>query len=329
MSVATILKLASAKTGLNPADDRQRQVLLRFLNEAAQELYTQCDMAGSLMEQTFKCNGDQTFALPSYVGPIRAVREYSSFIPWSLNQMRPRYNQSNWNDFWRNWRLKGKQALMSSISNTSVVTVVVPQVDTPNITVTVTGTTAKASLISETLTINALQVSGVQDFTDIIAVTKSGVTDYDVTLQDVDGKVLTVIPNNELAASYQIVDVSTCPWLNNSGNQLDHWVEVLYKKALPYLSNDGDEFPAQGYDFIVANKVLQIWFQEQGNAQEALAYDQLTTRSMARRHEEENRATEDVLALVENTHDNLNPRIRSRRPARYGGYSTTTRYGVM
>lgn len=328
MSVATILSLTGNKMGLNPSDSGQRDVLLRFLNEAAFELYMQSDMAGSLMEQTIKVNGDQTIALPHYIGELRAVRETVSMIPWSINQMRPRYNQSNWSDFWRNWRLKGKSPLVSSITNESVITILSPVVDT-SVVISITGKTAIASNITETVTVSALSVSTTNQFVDVIAVSKNKVTDFDITLTDIDDKVLTVIPNNELQTWYQIVDVSTMPWLPTSSSSLDHFVEVLFKKALPYLSNDGDEFPAPGFDHIVANKMMQIWAQEQGQAEVALAYDQLTTRSLARKHEEANRATQDKVGFIVNTHDTLNPRIRPRRPGRYGGYGATTRYGVV
>lgn len=328
MPLSNILRLFSAKTGLNPADTRQREVALRFINEAAYELYMQSDMAGSLMEQCFKVNGDQTISLPQYVGPVRALRELDSMIPWNLNQMRPRYNQSNWQDYWRNWRVRNTQALQKSITNTAPVAVSVPVADT-GLIVSINGSTLTGSSVTEDITMSSTYISGVQDFVSIIGVTKNKVTMYDVSILDIDGNVLTVIPNSELAAVYQIIDVSTCPWLPQDGNQLDHYVEVLYKKALPYLSNDGDEFPAQGYDYIVANKSLQVWFQENGNAQEALAYDQLTTRSLARKHEEENRGTEDVMALVENPHDSLNPRIRGGRGSRYGSGYGGYRYGVM
>ena len=44
---------------------------------------------------------------PEYVGQIRAMRESFSHIAVKLSQMRPRYNQFNWPDEWRNWRIKG------------------------------------------------------------------------------------------------------------------------------------------------------------------------------------------------------------------------------
>jgi len=315
--------------GLNPADTNERPVLLRFLNEAADELYAQADMAGSWMEQAFKVNGDQTIALPHDVGNIRAIREYQSLIPWNIQQMRPRYNVSNWNDFWRTFRLKGKQALQKTITNQAPVVFTVPYVETPNVSIIITGATSFSNSVTETVVLNSTSVSSINDWLDITALNKSNVNNYDITVSDIDGVVLTIIPNNEKNSTYQIVDVSTCPWLNNSQSPQDHYVEVLYKKKLSYLSNDGDEFPAQGYDNVVVNKMLQLWYEEQGKIDLAMQYDAKATRSLARKHEEENRATQDTVAFTENTHDNLNPRVRARRPARYGGYSTTQRYGVM
>lgn len=328
MSLKYVLTQAGLKMGLNPSDESERAVLLRFANEAADELYAQSDMAGSLMEQVFKVNGDQTISLPSYVGFLRAVREYSTFMPWNIMQMRPRYNQNNWKDIWRGFRLKGRQALQYSITNESIVTVIIPAAD-PSLTVTITGSTTTASVISEELVMTAASVSTVRSFTEITAFKKSAVTDYDVTLTDIDGKTLSVIPNNELQALYNIVDISTCPWLGQNMSKLDHYVEILYKKSLPWFSNDADEFPAPGYDNIWVNKILQLWSEEQGKVDAALAYDTKATRSLARKHEEENRATQDEVALVQNPHDILLGRLRPRRPGRYSGYSTTSRFGAM
>lgn len=330
MALKYILAQAGAKMGLNPNATTSRQVLLRFINEAMDELYSQSDMAGSLDEKVFKVNGDQTVALPYFVGDVRAVREYSSQIPWNINQQRPRYNQSNWSDSWRGFRLKGVQALMDSVTNQSSVKVVVGKVETPSVVVTISGPTLLASSISEVVTMDALTKTTTNQFLDITSVKKDRVNDSDVTVNDVDDKLLTIIPNNMLYAQYQIIDVSLCPWLSQDTGRLDHYLEILYKKALPWMSNDGDEFPPGSmYDNIIVNKVLQLWKEEQGKGDEAMAYDAKATRGLARKHEEQNRATQDAVALVGNPHDDLLPRVRSRRPGRYGGgYASPSGYGV-
>lgn len=329
MPLSYILQQVGNKIGLNPNDSGNRAVLLRFVNEAAPELYNQSDMAGSLREQIFKVNGDQTIALPAYVGQIRAIREMDSQIAWHLNQLRPRYNQCNWPDMWRNYRLKGLGPLQVSVRNQSILTIMTSTVESPPIVVSITGSSATASSISEQITLTSLEVTTVNQFLDVSAIKKDRVNVCDIGVLDVDDRLLTVIPNNQLQAQYQIIDVSLAPWLNQDTGKLDHYVELLYKQTLPWFQNDDDEFPALGYDNVIVNKVLQLWYEEQGNPTLAAAYDSKATRSLARIHEDANRATEDVVALVENPHDMLSPRQRANRPTRYGDSRMAGKYGYM
>ena len=49
MSVEYILDRVGKKLGINPSDNHQRAIMLDYLNEAAQELYEESDMDGSLV----------------------------------------------------------------------------------------------------------------------------------------------------------------------------------------------------------------------------------------------------------------------------------------
>lgn len=321
MSLGYILKQVGVKMGLSPAAADQRATLLRFVNEATAELYTQSDMDGSLLEQVWRVNGDQTIAVPAYVGQIRAMREADTMIAWHLNQARPRYNTSNWQDMWRNWRMKGLGPLHTSVRNQSVVTVTVGNVETPPISVTISGSTPTASRINEVLVMDALTKTTTNPYNDIVQFSKDRANNYDVVMTDVDGLELSVIRNDMLEAQYQIIDVSLCPWLNIATGTLDHYLEVLFKRALAWMSEDGDEFlDTSVYDNVIVNKCLQLWAEEQGKAEEALAYDAKATRTLARIHEDANRGAEDVVALVPNPHDSLNPRVRTGTPRRYNPY---------
>lgn len=321
MSVGYILKLAGSKMGLDPSDTNSRSVLLRFLNEAAAELYMQADPPGSLVEQVFKINGDQTLSLPAYVGKIRGMREAASMQAWHVNQLRPRYNQFNWPDMWRNFRLRGKSPLMATVTNQSVGVITVKEVENPPIVITLAGPTADASHVIETITMDATEKETENAFLDYESVTKNRQNKFDVTLADVDGKVLTVIPNNELSSQYQIVDISSCPWISQSTSRVDNYIEVLYKKKLPYLSEDGDEYPAFDYDNVVVNKMMQLWMEEQNKADAAQLYDAKATRSSARINEDQNKATEDMVALVAHPHDTLLKRIGTGLRRRYNLYA--------
>jgi hypothetical protein len=275
-------------------------------------------MAGSLMEALFKINGDQTVAFPSYVGDLRAARPYDTQVPIHINQMRPRYNIVNWPDMWRNYRIKNKHPLRTSVKNESTNTVVVSAVETPPIVVTVSGSTEDAENVSETLVMDSLEKETVNTYTDINSFTKDRVNTCNVSLQDADETELAMIPNNQLESRYLIIDVSIFPWANNDGGSTQaQWIEVLYKKRLTILSNDSDEFPATGYDDVLVNKTIQLWYEEQGNVDLALVFDTKATRTLARIHENENRATEDVIAMVQNPHDTLLNRVQTRSSGFY------------
>jgi len=319
MAVKYILEQAGLKVGLNPQAPGDRAVLLRYLNEAASEAYDQADVDDMLFEGLFQCNGDQQIALPPDVGPLRAMREYSTHVTWRLERQRNRYNPVNWKNRWRNWREKGTSPIMYPVVNQSTVTITVPTIENPPIAISVTGPTQAANSISETIIMDASSKSTIAAFMNITALKKDRVNTLDVTVKDADSTVLAVIPNNMLQMRYRLLDVSLYPWTSTAQSAVDHWMEVLYKQALPWLSNDEDEYPAIGYDNILVNKVLQLWAEEQGKGSEAIAYDAKATRSMARKKEDQNRGVQDEAVIDENPHDTLLPRNRPLGPARYSG----------
>lgn len=317
MALKYILDQISAKMGMNQSNTGERNILLRFVNEAATELYHISDMSGCLEEQCFKINPNQTLSLPHYVGQIRAMREQYSQQAIKLSQMRPRYNQFNWAGEWNNWRLKGLQPLQTSLANQSNLVLTVAAVENPPVVVNITGPTSGSSNTSETVVMSALSVTTVNQFFDVKSLTKTAVSQYNVILSDIDGNQLSYIPNDEKAASFQIVDISTSPWFPPNVNPLLGWVEVLYKKALIQFQNDNDEFPAVGYDNVIVNKCLQLYYEEQNNVQSAIAYQQKSTQSLAQIHEDANRGTDDVVSMCAHPHDQMNHRVGFGRDYRY------------
>lgn len=321
MSVQYILKLVGAKTGMSVLQANQRNTMLRWLNEASDELYNQADPPGSLWEQVFRVNGDQSITMPWYIGSVRGVREKDSQIAWSISQMRPRYNTFNWPDMWRNIRLKNTQCLQRTVSNKSQAVITVNAIETPPIVVTLVGPTEESSSMSESIVMTSTIMQSTNSFVDYTAITKDRFSLYDVTISDVDGNQLSLIPNNRKEAMFQILDISSCPWLAQAFSTLDHYVEILYKKANYLLQNDSDEWVfGSNYDNILVNKCLQLWAEEQEKQDVATAYDNKATRSLARKHDDQNDATEDVVSIVANPHDYLLPRVRSGRLRNYRGW---------
>jgi len=317
MALNYILEQVGYKMGLDPSQPTQRSVLLRFVNTAAKELYHMSDMVGCYEEQYFKVNANQTIALPDYVGQIRAMREAYDHIAINLSQMRPRYNQFNWVDEWRNWRLKGLHPLQTSLSNQSHLLVSAAGVETPNVIVHLSGPSNGSSNIFETITLSSTPVQTVNQYNDITSFTKTAVNGYDIILSDIDGNQISYIANNKLRAQFQIVDISNAPWFPPNVNPLIGWVEVLYKKALTTFSNDTDEFPAVGYDEVIITKCLQLWSEEQKDVQGAIGYYNKSQQMLAQIHEDANRGTDDMVSLCENPHDQMTHRVGFGRDWRY------------
>lgn len=305
MSVGYILQQVGFKIGLNPSVTGERSVLLRYLKTAAKEVYQTSDMAGSLEEQQFRVNPNQTIAFPHYIGQVRAMRQSYEHAAGKLSQLRARYNQFNWEDEWRNWRVKGLQTLQTSISNQSALIISVAEVENPAIVVTITGPTDGAALTTETITMNSTSIQTTNNFLDVTSFTKDRVNNFDVRLSDVDDNSLSYIPNNQLKALFQIIDVSSYPFVVPVSNIMLSWFDVLYKKALPELTNDADEFPAPGYDEVIIAKMLQLGYEEQGNINLAAAFQAKSTNLLAQIHEDANRGTDDMVAMVENPHDRM------------------------
>lgn len=303
--------------GMNPSDSSQRAILLDKVNTAAKELYNISDMAGSLEEEVFKVNGNQTIAFPDYMGNIRAMRESYDRRAINLSQMRPRYNQFNWENGWRTWRQKGLHALQTSLKNQSTLTLSVANIETPPVIVNISGPSIGSSMLSETVVMDALSKQTVNTYLDIAAFTKTTVNQWDIILADADGNQISYLAANKLKALFQIMDISDAPWFFPSTNPLFGWVEVLYKKALPWFSNDNDEFPAPGYDDVIVYKCLQSWYEDQNNAPSAVNYYQKANLILAQIHEDANRGTDDVASMVEHGHDKMNHRVGFGRDYRF------------
>lgn len=304
MSVEYILDRVGKKLGINPNDNHQRSIMLDYLNEAAQELYEESDMVGSLTEDSFYVQGDKTIALPSNVSSIRAMREKESKYPWVLTNLTERYSRNNVEQDDRTWRVRGYEPFKVTPTSYSGIKATATQ-SMPEITLTVVGTRSDSSRFVEEVEMDGTSNTFSTTFTSIESVIKSDVCTYDISIKQSDDTVLAVIPNNEKESRYLICDVSEYPWESTATQDDEHTLEVLYKKKLPYLSKDSDEFPADGYDNILINKVMQLFLEEQGKMEEARIYDQKASRSLGRRNADLERGQLQKVKFDKHPHDKL------------------------
>lgn len=317
MSVKYIIDQAGGKIGLSPSVASQRTLLTNYLNRAARELYNSNDSFGILVEEYFKVNANQTITFPEGVGHLRAMREASSQVMVNLSQMRPRYNQFNWADGWRNWRIKGTTALQTAILNQSTLTLRVKAVETPPVSVTLTGSIEGAAVVSETVVMDAVEKETVNAFYTVDAFTKDAVSQYDVILLDADDNQLSKLANNHLSAKFQIIDISSSPWATVNLGPDAGWIEVLYKKTLPELVDDHDEYPVQGLDDVLYNKMMQLYYEDSKDVSLATSYYLKARQLLADFIADATRGTNDVVAMVENPHDVIQNRSGFGRDYRF------------
>jgi len=104
---------------------------------------------------------------------------------------------------------------------------------------------------------------------------------------------------------YLIVDVSEFPFSSTASQDDAHTLQVLYKKTLPVMRNDRDEFPAPGYDNILVSKCMELFLEEQGKLEEAILHDRKASRSLARRQADLERGQEQQVIFKRHNHDKL------------------------
>jgi hypothetical protein len=102
-----------------------------------------------------------------------------------------------------------------------------------------------------------------------------------------------------------IVDVSEFPFSSTAAQDDQHTLQVLYKKTLPVMRNDRDEFPAPGYDNILVSKCMELFLEEQGKMEEAILHDRKASRSLARRQADLERGQEQQVIFKRHNHDKL------------------------
>src|SRR5437773_3360778 len=266
---------------MNPTIPAQRELLVGIINKAAEEIYTSTDLDGSHREQVFSATlTEQQVAFPYYVGRVRGVRHFHTKRLLTLEDFQPRYQ--TYNDGWMknilSWRIKHKSALARELSTASRLVLSIPLPEDQRFSVFITGSTANSDRVSEEVVFNigdvvkqtSKQFTG---FPGIRLLRKDSVTAYNLSITDVEGSLLAVIPNSELESRYTIVHVTeTAPSLT-VGQAFCY--EVLYKLRFTPFQNDYDEFPCEGYDKAIYWKTMEhITATREGQEQRAILANQ-------------------------------------------------------
>lgn len=258
MSLRSIRAECAAELKIDVSSASEKAYLDLRINDACKEIWESRDLPHCLREQIFSVDTTSLLAaMPSYVHSIRAIRHYESRLPLSLRDTRPRFQSNGWTEPLWGWRIKGKSPTSREILSAGCLTLSIPEAETAEFSVVITGQTANANRLSETVTFAPGETEKVTaaSFLELESIAQPALHANDVTVEDIDGNELAVLPNNEYTSSYTIVQVHD-NWADNLMTPM--FAEVLFKPKIYPLVNDYDEFPLPGYDKAIFWKVMEL-----------------------------------------------------------------------
>lgn len=288
MALKDILRKVAAEAGMQEyaTNEAQKNILLDRINEAALEVYESSDLPGCLREVYVRAYSEEELALPQFVGQVRAIRENDEpHLSWKILNLRPRYHNKDWSSLWKSWTVKGPSPIQMDVNNSAPPIASIPVADA-ELTVTITGATALSARRQETVTMTSTSVSFTQLFVTYESIVKNIVSDYDVTIKDIEDAELAVIPNDCLESRYMILDISKYPFLERASSE-GRIMEILYKERLPRLHNDFDIFPVADYDDAIVLKAKQLIAEDKPGEEERAILMSRKLESLAFRKRED------------------------------------------
>lgn len=222
----------------------QKALLKAKINAAAREIYYSTDVENSLTEGVFNFDVSQNqVTLPWFVGEVRGYRWYDSTRRIEHQDIRNRYNSEAGYGVWLDsFREKYRSALMRDITNESVLRFSIPKVEDSDIIIAVEGTTDHSANIVEEVTLAAesLTAETIKNFkSPIVSISKNRLSNFDITVKDVEDRVVSLLPNCLLSPSF--ITIQVIDDINRSLNAVSG-IEVLYKKTFIPLESDYASF---------------------------------------------------------------------------------------
>ncbi len=240
-----------------PAD---RNYLVFQINKAAKELHESKDLVNCNREQLFSLSPEtQQVSLPHYVFQVRGIRNHYTRRQITFHDMRPRYQSSGWTEHLLAWRDKYRSPLMQEIDTFSPLIFSIPGPEQAPFTVGISGSTKDAQRVTETLTfpIGTTSQTTTNSYQTVDAITNTIQHTYDVSVIDINNRVLAVLPNSEFTSDYRVIQVLDFISVAPSS---PYMIEVLYKIRFQPMTNDYDQFVCPGYDDAIVWKTLSYLY---------------------------------------------------------------------
>lgn len=245
-----LIRDAAEITGIDAGATNRRELLVRKINMAAQELYDSYDLPGSLWEREFRLqdNDYRLVTVPWYVGLIKGVRRFQFSRKVQLVDPRPRYHYKPWRQGLFQWRIIGDTPLTQHMTQSGYLRARLDVAEEGPLTVTIKGQTNTADIAYERLQFPAgtTQLTTTNQWRKsspfgIVSITKSARTLGNVHITQVlDGREVAVIPNCLKFSRNRLVQIHDGFHVLSFADQ-EH-IEMLFKWFLVPLEEDEDQF---------------------------------------------------------------------------------------
>ena len=269
MSLQNIRARIDSEAGFNSVlNEDDKTYLNQRINAIATELYDKQDLVGSMFEVIgFWDNDTKLVSFPPSVGEVRGAHYYDSPVEITLRDIRPRYATGFYGIQLKDFRELGISSLAVQMDNYSGLSFSLPEgeVAEKDIVITIIGQTPVSTRKQERVTILTGENSVTSTNNWIGApetIKKLEACEFDITVMDIEETELAIIPNNALLSEYLIFQVRDD---NMVGQLSSNSIEILYKKKLEPLVNEGDEFLSGKYDEVILWKFLEeFWSTQEG-----------------------------------------------------------------
>lgn len=264
-----VITRVSAATGIDLTQDRDQ--LVNLFNAACRVFHFELESNKMFREVTFIVPPDKIISLPSYVGEVKGLRVHTTEILVPLQSLNvPRYTNSTLLYKIKNWRDLGDSAVMRNLTVVGQLTISCNSVEDTPVTLLITGQTATANLIQESVVLDATSKLTTNQFGPRIdSIVCFSARNSDITVSDVNGTVLAVLYNRDQKTRYKLMDVSQIFWPMNDTVDGNSFIDVLYKLPFVLAKNDTDSFSGgDDYDEAIYHMMLHLYYLPLGGKQD-------------------------------------------------------------
>lgn len=259
--------------------EADRSVLLRYLDQAYQELYDTFDLSGAVTDEFFEIDGtDGQIVLPEYVDQIRGAGARELRVPITVSDFRTGYRVTPQYQRPFEWRVRRRVPLSSQMDATDQLRVTLAAAESQSVQVFITGQTPYASSTTETITFPAGTTSVVttnQFIADnpyaLTNVSKDIPTINDVVVYvNSTGTEVSRIRNKLLRAEYVLLQLTDINPPSNPFVPPTAGAQICYKLTRSPLYYDTDNIIDPRLEDSVVWKARELWYMGQKGEEAAL-----------------------------------------------------------